>query len=245
MPMHAEEAVMMQSHVRAAIRLLSPIYARVFPAHFKRAHELAYWTGRARREGNLGNTHYTHFYTTFFDVEPSFYNDKRILDIGCGPRGSLEWAETAKERVGLDPLALKYMKLGAAKHRMTYVAASSDKIPFDDAHFDVVCSFNSLDHVDDVDQTISEIKRVTKPGGIFLVIVEVNHPPTATEPVVLPWDALERFADAFDTVSLRRYEIGNHDIYGQLQMDARFNEQDTTDRPGIVAAKLVRRPALA
>ena len=30
-------------------------------------------------------------------------------DIGCGPRGSLEWATMAAERVGLDPPVNKYL----------------------------------------------------------------------------------------------------------------------------------------
>ena len=53
----------------------------------------------------------------------------------------------AAERVGLDTLAPKYLKMGADRHKMTYVAASSDAIPFPAQHFDVVCAFNSLDHV--------------------------------------------------------------------------------------------------
>jgi len=54
------------------------------------------------------------------------------LDIGCGPRGSLEWADMTKERYGLDPLANEYLKLGADKHKMKYVASGAEKIPFED-----------------------------------------------------------------------------------------------------------------
>ena len=70
------------------------------------------------------------FTRRIFDLEPSFYEGKRILDIGCGPCGSLEWADMAAERVGLDPLVPQSMELGAKKHEMTYVAAPSEKIPF-------------------------------------------------------------------------------------------------------------------
>ena len=111
-----------------------------------------------------------------------------MLDIGCGPRGSLELADTALERVGLDPLAKEYLKLGDASHMMTYVASRSESIPFADGYFDIVCSFNSFDHVADLKRTIiAEIVRVVKPGGLFLLLSEVNHAPTKTE----MWRALK------------------------------------------------------
>ena len=88
------------------------------------------------------------------------------MDIGCGPRGSLEWAEMATVRVGLDPLAESYRELGTEEHRMQYVASGSENVPFPDGTFDIVTSFNSLDHVHNLNKTIREIKRVLKPGGL-------------------------------------------------------------------------------
>ena len=145
------------------------------------------------------------------------------------------------ERVGLDPLAKEYLKLGADKHRMTYVDAPSEKIPFPDRYFDVVYSFNSLDHVSDYQATVSEIKRVTKPGGLFMLIVEVNHSPTATEPICLAWDIAEEFTDSFDLASERRYEIGDQRIYSQVAKDHRFDDSNPSDRPGILTAKFVKK----
>jgi len=134
----------------------------LFPQRHKGQHELQYWLQRRSAEGELDNSHYVELYTTRFAISKDFYRGKRILDIGCGPRGSLEWAEMAAERVGLDPLAREYMKLGADRHQMNYVASGAEAMPFPKAYFDVVCSFNSLDHVANLDRTIGEIKRVTK-----------------------------------------------------------------------------------
>lgn len=227
--------------VREARRLAVDLYAKARPKQYKQAHELKYWKGCVSREGVLSNDHYKAFYTSFFDLSLSAYAGKRVLDIGCGPRGSLEWATMARERVGLDPLVPQYLKLNASAHRMTYVAADSHDIPFADDYFDVVCSFNSLDHVDDVDGTIREIKRVTRPDGTFLLIVEVNHPPTATEPISLGWSIVDAFTDAFELVDTGRFEIGNHDIYGQLRANARFDPRNGLDRPGIVTARFTKR----
>jgi ubiquinone/menaquinone biosynthesis C-methylase UbiE len=221
-------------------RIIGRLPAKLFPTWYKERHELSFWRKRYDEEGKLSHDHYPWFYTTYFDLEPSFYKGKRILDIGCGPRGSLEWADMAAERVGLDPLVPKYMKLGAKKHKMTYVAAPSAKIPFPDGHFDVVCSFNSLDHVANFEHTLSEIRRVTHPGGLFLLITEVAHPPSATEPICLPWNITNAFQNFFEVISEGRYEIGEHDIYNQIRQDKRFDTSNDTPRPSIVTAKMRR-----
>jgi len=69
---------------------------------------------------------------------------------------------------------------------MNYVSSGSEHIPFVDNYFDVVCSFNSLGHVDNLEKSISEIKRVLKVGGLFLLLTDVNHEPTECEPLFFP-----------------------------------------------------------
>lgn len=216
----------------------SPFYSRICPTSYKEHAELAFWKGKVAEETLLRNEHYEVPYTQFFNLEKEFYRDKRILDIGCGPRGSLEWASMAAERVGLDPLANEYLKLGAMQHEMTYVNAPSENIPYPNDYFDVISSFNSLDHVADFARTATEIKRVLKPGGLFLLIVEVNHEATVCEPITLTWETDKEFADQFITLESRRYEIGDHNIYGQLRKDARYDSSNLIERPGILAAKM-------
>jgi SAM-dependent methyltransferase len=216
------------------------VYRRLSPRGYKQYRELVFWKDRAAHEPVLVNDHYAFFYTTCFGLDEAFYRGKRIMDIGCGPRGSLEWAGMAAERVGLDPLANEYLKLGAARHAMKYVAAPAEEMPFADGYFDVVCSFNSLDHVDDLVRTIAEIKRVVKPGGLFLLIVEANHPAMVTEPVTFGWGDTALFEDAFRIESSRRCEIGDTNIYGQLAKNDVFDATLGEDRPGFLAVKFHR-----
>jgi hypothetical protein len=64
-----------------------------------------------------------------------------------------------------------------------------------------VAYLNALDHVDDLDATIREVKRVTKRGGFFLLSVEINHPPTSTEPITIDDDVLRKLGPEFEVVT--------------------------------------------
>lgn len=51
------------------------------------------------------------------------------------------------------------------------VNGKGEAIPFPDSHFDVAYSTNVLEHVDDPQKVVSEMVRVTKPGGIIQIVV--------------------------------------------------------------------------
>jgi SAM-dependent methyltransferase len=145
----------------------------------------------------------------------------------------------AKERVGLDPVVPAYAKLGIANHAMQYCAANSENIPYPDGYFDIVTCLNALDHVDDIFTTITEIKRVIRAGGTFLLSVEINHPPTPTEPVTVNEAILQRFAPEFSVVM--EYRVGtphDHNLHGAVLSRSPAYE---AGRPGIYVARFERR----
>ncbi|HUW57358.1 MAG TPA: class I SAM-dependent methyltransferase [Planctomycetota bacterium] len=224
--------------VRLLIRNVPPLHAlvrRLFPRAWKEWSELGFWKSRMRSGVGAGES-YARMFTTHFGIEPDFYTDKRILDIGCGPQGSLEWADMAADRVGLDPLAKDYLKLGADRQKMRYVAACSESVPFEDAHFDVVSMFNALDHVADLDVTISGIQRVLKPGGLFLLLTDVNHDATACEPQEFSWDVARAFLPVFEILDERHYEKRGG-IYETVDMGVPYEHSDTPKRPGTLLVK--------
>ncbi|MDP2721118.1 MAG: class I SAM-dependent methyltransferase [Bacteroidales bacterium] len=207
---------------------------------FKEFVEISFWKYKKLTEGNLSNGHYQHFYTNFFYLPESFYNGKRILDIGCGPRGSLEWATMAEERIGIDPLADKYLKMGAKDHKMQYIKAYSENLPFSDNYFDVVCSFNSLDHVENLNKSTSEITRVLKTGGLFLLIVDIHNYPTPTEPQTLKWDFLITHFDGFEILLEERLKsIKPGRIYFNAQSKIPLSEKNT--RNGLLVSMLQKK----
>lgn len=220
--------------------LVPAIRMRLRPVDAKRTGELDYWTRVAAERGTLAATHYEWFYTRHFELDYSAWLDRRALDIGCGPRGSLEWATMAAQRVGLDPLALEYRSLGTAAHSMWYVAAASHAMPFPDAHFDLVASFNSLDHVDDLAGTVAEVVRVLKPNGRFLLLAEVNQPATVVEPITLTWETPSLFEPLLRPVRLRHFEMTERGMYDSVRAGTPYDHENPTRRSGILSALFVR-----
>jgi SAM-dependent methyltransferase len=216
-----------------------PLFLATFPKAFKQHSELAYWSGRFKAEhGVLGNSHYEPLFTTVYNLTQEDFRGRKVIDIGCGPRGSLEWATLAAERFGLDPLAGRYRKFGAERHAMQYVEAPSEHIPFANGYFDIVTCLNALDHVDDFQQTLAEIKRITRTGGLFLVSVEINHPPSGTEPISIYEQDLGQFQPEFQVGS--SFYVGtprDHDLHRAVQSREPAYEPG---KPGVYVAKMHR-----
>ena len=207
----------------------------------KRWRELCFWLKQKAFQHELDDSHYKYYYTTHFNIENSFYENKKIIDIGCGPRGSLKWATMASERVGLDPLVDSYAKLGIDKHNMNYVNSKAENIPFPDGYFDVVCSFNSLDHVDDLNKVIKEIKRVTHPNGLLLLITEVNHPSTVTEPLSFSWNIADKFEPEFNLIWKDGREKSMNGVYDSARFGKSYNYSSSSLIPGILSAKFQKK----
>lgn len=206
--------------------------------------EFRYWRRKQAEETNLTNAHYAYFYTECFGLAPEDYRGHRILDVGCGPRGSLEWATVAAEAVGVDPLADRYRALQTRKQRMTYVNAYAEKMPFADGYFDDAFCFNALDHTADFRAALKEISRVLRPGGRLLVITEVNHEPTLAEPnCIMPYELAALIESKFDFKTRGLYRVrDDHNVY-QSVMDGNAVDESTLTFgvPAIFTARCVKR----
>ncbi len=105
------------------------------------------------------------------DLEIEFANrycaGKDVLEAGCGTGLVLErLARVARRAEGFD---LSPGMLSKATARGLHVKEGSlTDIPFEDASFDVCCSFKVLAHVPDIEKALSEMARVVRPGGHVL-----------------------------------------------------------------------------
>jgi ubiquinone/menaquinone biosynthesis C-methylase UbiE len=158
-------------------------------SNLKYDEELSYWKERYTKEGaKLGHAHYKQLMLAISGESENFFSDKIVADFGCGPRGSLQWMTNAKMRIGIDVLVDQYMELGIAKHNVTYVRSSETEIPLPTGYLNVIFTINSIDHVSDVDRMLDEIFRVLRPGGLFAASLNLDEPPTPTEPATLTED---------------------------------------------------------
>ena len=90
-----------------------------------------------------------------------------ILECGCGTGLILErLAEFGRRAAGVD-LSPGMLEL-ARSRGLEVKEASVTALPFDDATFDVTCSFKVLAHVPEIELALKEMVRVTRPGGIVL-----------------------------------------------------------------------------
>ncbi|HLI09784.1 MAG TPA: bifunctional 2-polyprenyl-6-hydroxyphenol methylase/3-demethylubiquinol 3-O-methyltransferase UbiG [Ktedonobacteraceae bacterium] len=94
------------------------------------------------------------------------------LDVGCG--GGLlaeEFARLGCKVTGIDPsehsLATARAHAQQSGLDINYLSGMGEHLPFADASFAIVYCCDVLEHVSDLEQVISEIARVLKPGGIF------------------------------------------------------------------------------
>jgi 2-polyprenyl-3-methyl-5-hydroxy-6-metoxy-1,4-benzoquinol methylase len=107
-----------------------------------------------------------------YALAKEFVQGKKVLDIACGEGyGSHILAETAEmvQGVDIDESVITKAKTKYQRKNIGFTAGSVEKIPFELASFDVVVSFETLEHISAHDSMLEEIKRVMKPGGILLI----------------------------------------------------------------------------
>jgi ubiquinone/menaquinone biosynthesis C-methylase UbiE len=124
---------------------------------------------------------------------------------------------------------------------MKYVDSGAENIPFPTGHFDAAFSFNSLDHVRDLDKTVAEIKRIVKPGGLFLLITELGHEPTPTEPQTFSFEILDRFSPEFTLVSSVAFQMQNGRVYESIQAGQIYDRDNPPPGRAILCAKFERK----
>ncbi len=109
---------------------------------------------------------------TFLKLFPSL-EGKDVLEVGCAAGGYVVLSASmgAKRVWGVDVHeeglrnARSWAAARAHDRRVAVGMASVERLPFDDASFDVVICTEVLEHVPDASAGIKEIARVLRPGG--------------------------------------------------------------------------------
>jgi ubiquinone/menaquinone biosynthesis C-methylase UbiE len=101
------------------------------------------------------------------------------LDVGCGAGDFIKLLDSTFEGrarlTGIDPGEqwLKEARARFPQEHVEFVRMSGEQLSFEDNTFDVVSLSNALHHLENIEQTFNEMKRVVKPGG-WLLINEIS-----------------------------------------------------------------------
>lgn len=107
-----------------------------------------------------------------YDFAKEFCKGKIVLDAACGVGyGSHHIGKLAKEVIGVDisEKAIAYAKEHYQKGNISFKVMDVQQLEFSGRKFDVVCSFETIEHIGDPRYFLIQVKRVLKEDGVLLV----------------------------------------------------------------------------
>ncbi len=103
----------------------------------------------------------------------SFVKNKIVLDAACGTGyGSSFLVEhDASEVIGIDNAddAILHCNENYSNPKLSFKKADCLNLPFEDSTFDTTVSFETIEHLENPNKFLTEIKRILKNDGVFIV----------------------------------------------------------------------------
>jgi ubiquinone/menaquinone biosynthesis C-methylase UbiE len=146
----------------------------------------------------------------------AFVKDSLVLDIGCAARmGPFILSGAALKAIGADisEEALLYASKKWPGENLDYLATDAKYLPFKEQVFDCVVSFELIEHLDDYEAYLAEVKRVLKSTGSFIISTP-NKPVVSSGGAFSNPEHLREFNFEEFSAILRRY-FSDINIYGQ------------------------------
>lgn len=128
------------------------------------------FTGERYVPGIHGNIEIEHLHR--YLLARGIASEKIVLDIACGEGyGSSLLATVAKSVIGIDisETAINHAMAKYKKNNLQFMEGDCTSIPLPDKSIDLVVSFETIEHIQNQEQMISEIVRVLKPNGLLLI----------------------------------------------------------------------------
>jgi len=129
------------------------------------------FTGERFIPTESGEIRYEHMHR--YSWAQSLCSGKAVLDIACGEGyGSALLARVAQSVIGVDISqdAVDHASRKYSGHaNLRFAQGRATHIPAHDASFDVVVSFETLEHLAEQEQMLAELRRVLKPTGALVI----------------------------------------------------------------------------
>jgi ubiquinone/menaquinone biosynthesis C-methylase UbiE len=145
---------------------------------------------------------FRHLYA--YKYASSFARGRVVLDVGCGSGyGVNELSAVAQTVIGIDILRDRIVYCHSRYgDRASFIQASALNLPFRENQFDLVTSFQVIEHIDPrmVNLYLEEVKYVLKNAGVF--IVSTPNRKLRLLPLQKPWNPDHK--KEYDSQELRR-----------------------------------------
>ena len=157
--------------------------------------QAATWIAWARRPTDA----YWFSRETFFELLPPPRGP--VLDLGCGEgRVTRDLRARGYDVTALDASPTLLEAARAEDPGGEYVLGRAEELPFAEASFSLVVSYNALMDVDEMPDAIAEIGRVLEPRGVLCACI--THPMADSG----TWDGDERYVVDARYLERRRFE---------------------------------------
>lgn len=119
----------------------------------------------ARIKRNFGRP----WYKPAFELIKKFPKEIKILDLGCGLGEFSSILKNEDFEVFCADGSKKYVEMIKKKRFNASYFDFNEKFPFKSESFDLVISLEVIEHIEKAEEFLSEINRILKPNGYFLV----------------------------------------------------------------------------
>lgn len=99
-------------------------------------------------------------------------NGQRVLDIACGEGFGADMLADRADKVwgvDIDQFAVAHARKTYIRNNLSFLVGACSAVPLPDASVDVVVSFETIEHHDEHEAMMLEIRRVLRPGGVLVI----------------------------------------------------------------------------
>ncbi len=144
---------------------------------------------------------------------------KRVLDAACGEGyGSRLLSARAGHVTGLDvsEQAIVHARQRYQADNLAFETGDATRLPFAEDSFDVVVSFETLEHLEAQDQLLAEFRRVLRADGFLLISSPDRKTYSDDRNYDNPFHVRELYRDEFEALIGRHFPA--HRLWGQKLM---------------------------
>ncbi|MBV8636814.1 MAG: class I SAM-dependent methyltransferase [Candidatus Eremiobacteraeota bacterium] len=171
--------------------------------------------------------------------------DAVVLDIGCNNGyGTVIVANQSRSTIGVDvsPRAVESAQRYNPRENVRYQLIDGLSLPFDDGSFDLVTSFQVIEHISNVERYLAEIRRVLRPGGTGLLTTPNRC--IRLDPCMKPWNEFHvREYEASELRALLLPFFDDVQVQGLFAVPAVYEIEYERAQRGLASSRRQNKPA--